>query len=107
VREFKAVMFDAVARNEKGALPLQSFRELLGADNYAITSTESSPAGTTNLEALNSDRLPTLKEAESFLIDAALQRADGNQGTAAAMLGISRQALNKRLVRSRKVNEKV
>ena len=107
VREFKAVMFDAVARNEKGALPLQSFRELLGADDSAITSTESSPAGTTNLEALNSDRLPTLKEAETFLIDAALQRADGNQGTAAAMLGISRQALNKRLVRSRMVNEKL
>ncbi|RLA04747.1 MAG: sigma-54-dependent Fis family transcriptional regulator [Gammaproteobacteria bacterium] len=106
VREFKAVMFDAVARNDKGVLPLQSFRELLGASDSAISSTEGGNGGAAGLDALLSDHLPTLKEAESFLIDAALQRADGNQGTAAAMLGISRQALNKRLVRSRKVSEK-
>ena len=104
VREFKAVMFDAVARNDKGVLPLQSFRELLG--DSAISSTEGGNGGAASLDALLSDHLPTLKEAESFLIDAALQRAEGNQGTAAAMLGISRQALNKRLVRSRKISEK-
>jgi DNA-binding NtrC family response regulator len=106
VREFKAVMFDAVARNDKGVLPLQSFRELLGASDSAISSTEGGNSGATSLDALLSDHLPTLKEAESFLIDAALQRAEGNQGTAAAMLGISRQALNKRLVRSRKISDK-
>ena len=49
------------------------------------------------------ERLPTLKEAEETLSEAliteALRRADGNQGVAAALLGISRQALNKRLRR--------
>ncbi|MEJ1366253.1 MAG: helix-turn-helix domain-containing protein, partial [Candidatus Sedimenticola sp. (ex Thyasira tokunagai)] len=46
-------------------------------------------------------RFPTLKEAEQIHIDAALQRADGNQGIAATLLGISRPALNRRLARTK------
>jgi DNA-binding NtrC family response regulator len=105
VREFKAVLFDAVARNDRAVLPLQSFRELLDAGDSVITHTESSSTDTSNIVDFFSDRLPTLKEAEAFLIEAALQRANGNQGTAAAMLGMTRQALNKRLVRRRKDTE--
>lgn len=44
-----------------------------------------------------SERLPTLKQAEQNLIDEALKRAKGNQSIAARSLGITRQALNKRL----------
>ena len=44
-----------------------------------------------------SEQLPTLKQAEQLLIAEALDRANGNQSIAAPMLGISRQALNKRL----------
>ena len=44
-------------------------------------------------------RFPTLKEAEKLHIEEALRRAGGNQGTAAALLGISRPALNRRLAR--------
>jgi DNA-binding protein Fis len=40
---------------------------------------------------------PTFKETEAYLIADALKRAEGNQGIAASMLGISRQALNRRL----------
>jgi DNA-binding NtrC family response regulator len=54
-----------------------------------------------SLAALFPDRLPTQKEAEDQLIAEALQRADGNQGVAASLLGLSRQALNKRLSRRR------
>jgi DNA-binding protein Fis len=46
------------------------------------------------------EQLPTLKQAEQLLIEEAMQRADGNQSIAALMLGISRQALNKRLKKS-------
>ncbi len=42
---------------------------------------------------------PTLKEAETSVIQEALKRAEGNQGVAADLLGISRQALNRRLAR--------
>ncbi len=45
-------------------------------------------------------RFPTLKEAEQMHIEAALNRAGGNQGIAATLLGISRPALNRRLARS-------
>jgi len=43
------------------------------------------------------DKLPTLKEMEQILIDEALRRAQGNQGLASSMLGITRQALNRRI----------
>lgn len=50
------------------------------------------------------DRLPTLRESEDGLITEALRRADGNQGVAAGLLGLSRQALNKRLSRRRETD---
>ena len=53
------------------------------------------------LAQLFPDGLPTLKEAAHILISEALRRADGNQGIAAGMLGLTRQALNKRLLRNR------
>jgi len=44
----------------------------------------------------------TLSEAETFLIDTALDRAKGNQGIAATMLGLKRQTFNMRLKARRK-----
>jgi DNA-binding protein Fis len=44
-----------------------------------------------------SKQLPTLKQTEQLLIDEAMKRADGNQSIAALSLGITRQALNRRL----------
>jgi DNA-binding NtrC family response regulator len=41
--------------------------------------------------------LPTLKQACDLLVKEALQRSGGNQAMAARMLGISRQALNRRI----------
>ena len=46
--------------------------------------------------------VPTLRQAEELLIHRALEQAKGNQGIAALLLGVSRQALNKRLVREKK-----
>ena len=43
------------------------------------------------------EQLPTLKQAEQLLIDEAMKRTDGNQSIAALSLGITRQALNRRL----------
>jgi DNA-binding protein Fis len=44
-----------------------------------------------------SERLPTLKQVEQLLISEAMKRASGNQSIAAQILGVTRQALNKRL----------
>ncbi|MBN2656063.1 MAG: sigma-54-dependent Fis family transcriptional regulator [Spirochaetales bacterium] len=49
---------------------------------------------------------PTLKEAEERLVQEALKRTDNHQGRAAELLGISRQALNKRIrIRSEAASE--
>ena len=44
-----------------------------------------------------SEQLPTLKQIEQLLISEAMKRANANQSIAAQILGITRQALNKRL----------
>lgn len=99
IRELRAMVFDAMARHEKGVLSLSSFREVIGASRVPV---KTSPLAF--LEGLHDTSghtgpMPTLKEAEDALIAHSLRIANGNQGIAAAHLGITRQALNKRLNR--------
>jgi two-component system, NtrC family, nitrogen regulation response regulator GlnG len=96
VRELEAMTFDAVTRHQGAVLSLQSFKEAIGVTSSLI---EVEPQFSSAPEGPFPDRLPTLHEAEEALINEALARADGNQGVAAGLLGISRQALNKRLSR--------
>ncbi|MCB1781880.1 MAG: hypothetical protein KDJ34_17695 [Candidatus Competibacteraceae bacterium] len=64
-----------------------------------------SVAGTSAAPELASDdrllcftsHMPTLKQATDLLIQEALRRSGGNQTAAAKLLGISQQALSKRL----------
>jgi DNA-binding NtrC family response regulator len=100
VRELEGLLFDAVARHQGTILSLHSIKEAIGSTPSGLETAppaELSPALTTCFP----ERLPTLKEAEAALSEAliteALRRAGGNQGVAAGLLGISRQALNKRL----------
>jgi DNA-binding NtrC family response regulator len=102
VRELEALVFDGVARHHGGTLSLASFKDAIsGKDQFPVTPDEHQAVGATPLTSLFPDRLPTLREAEDHLIAEALLRADGNQGVAAGLLGLSRQALNKRLSRRR------
>lgn len=96
VRELEGMVFDAVARQKGATLSLQSFRTAMGLENVSETASAPKPE-----DLFNNERLPTLKEAEDALVQAALKKADGNQGVAASLLGITRQALNKRLIRAR------
>jgi two-component system nitrogen regulation response regulator GlnG len=98
VRELEGMVFDAVARHEGAILSLQSFKDAI-AGRPELAPAERADEPTLGLVAWPADRLPTLKETEDALIIEALNRADGNQGVAAGLLGISRQALNKRLRR--------
>ncbi len=43
------------------------------------------------------DPLPTIKQATRMLVEEAMHRSGNNQSTAASLLGISQQALSKRL----------
>ncbi|GFO56833.1 sigma-54-dependent Fis family transcriptional regulator [Geomonas sp. Red276] len=97
VRELRSVVFDAMARHKGGNLSMTSFRKVIG-KAPAPTAAERSYCGDAPGFQLTG-RFPTLKEMETYLIEEALQLAGGNQGAAAAMLGLTRQALNKRLCR--------
>lgn len=98
IRELEAMIHDAVARNSGRILELESFAEEIGgkltASPVAIDVTERCPVCPLR------GKFPTLKESEDLLIAEALRLSGNNQRLAAAYLGISRQALNKRLSRS-------
>jgi DNA-binding NtrC family response regulator len=102
VRELQAMLFDMVARNTSGKLSLDGFKSIIQRDRNTLppSAAEDSQATLCNGKSITFHRFPTLKEAETVLIDRALEFAGGNQGIAAALLGISRQALNNRLRRN-------
>jgi two-component system, NtrC family, nitrogen regulation response regulator GlnG len=99
VRELEAMVFDAVARHQGGSLSLQAFKDAMGTGRSLLTGEPLSNSTLASQSSWDAEPLPTLKEAEDALIAAALRHADGNQGVAAGLLGVSRQALNKRLRR--------
>ena len=102
IRELQTMTYDAVARHKQGKLSMNVFKEVIKQNHDHFSLSCNSPD--IMKDAMNVsgdiDRLPTLKESETLLISEALRRSNGNQGIAAELLGISRQALNKRLKRS-------
>jgi len=92
VRELRSMVVDAVTHHPGGILSMARFKEHL--QQFAPLQ---DPAPRPGAGVTFGDVLPTMKENTELLIEEALRRADGNQAIAAEMLGISRQALNKRL----------
>ncbi|KAB0666281.1 sigma-54-dependent Fis family transcriptional regulator [Oryzomonas japonica] len=99
IRELEALVRDAVARHPgHGILSLEPFLVAISGD-LALPQDEASNEERCHT-CLFKDRFPTLKGAEEYLIAEALRLAGGNQRLAASYLGITRQALNKRLSRA-------
>jgi DNA-binding NtrC family response regulator len=97
VRELEAMVYDAVSRHKSGKLSLEVFKAHI-TNKYPGISTDTKDLQHDEHALISfSDQLPTLKQIEQLLIDEAMQRSNGNQAIAALSLGISRQALNKRL----------
>lgn len=98
VRELESMIFDAVARHQSGILSMESFKATIGLERGALTDS----AFAHDKYAPSPVRvISTLRKAEAELIAKALEISEGNQGIAATLLGITRQALNKRLNRQR------
>ena len=94
VRELESMLFDALSRHRGGPLSLETFeghirREQAGGRQPA--------APRVVQQIVFPQTLPTIKETADMLVAEALRRANGNQTAAAAMLGISQQALSKRM----------
>jgi DNA-binding NtrC family response regulator len=97
VRELQSMILDAVSSHKSGKLSLEVFKSYIRQKHPAFdVDSKPLPMGEDLLISF-SDQLPTLKQTERSLISEAMKRAKGNQAIAAQMLGITRQALNKRL----------
>ena len=95
VRELRAMVINALTLHREGVLSTRTFREAMGLGPAPHSDPLSSPG------LAFPDRLPTLKEMTGGLVEEALRRAKGNQSVAAGLLGVSPQALSKRLRRRR------
>jgi DNA-binding NtrC family response regulator len=95
VRELRAMVFDAVSQNETGILSMDRFKRLLKTNGNGASA--GADARVMEGGVLFSERLPTLAECIELLVDEAMKRACGNQTIASGLLGITRQALSKRL----------
>jgi len=94
VRELRALVFNAVSRHQRGVLSLSSFNEALPGVSGKNPSTG---PGKGAVPVSFGDELPSLKQIGDLLVAEALKRASGNQSIAARVLGVSHQALSKRL----------
>lgn len=93
VRELRALAFDAMSQHRTRMLSMEVFRRVLDQD-APIPESDSS----TDSCLFSPDQpLPTLQEVGDLLVNAAMQRAQGNQSLASRLLGISQPALSKRL----------
>jgi len=106
IRELEGMVFDAVSRHRGGKLPMDSFKKAIG--NTVVTTSDLDLSNQQSAEPLLSfhDKLPTLTEASTLLVEEALKRAQNNQTIAAELLGITRPALSKRLKKLRENHPK-
>jgi DNA-binding NtrC family response regulator len=98
IRELEALCHDLVSRSTVAPISASSFLESLAPAGTATMPTENPALEETDPGfLLDGGVLPTIREVVDRLVQTALDRAGGNQALAARYLGISRQALHKRL----------
>ncbi|MGD2100218.1 MAG: sigma-54 dependent transcriptional regulator [Desulfobacterales bacterium] len=97
VRQLESMVFDAVSSHAAGKLSMDAFKEHIDRQHPPSNADTTATIAPKGLQVTFSEQLPTLKQIEQMLIDEAMKRSNGNQSIAALSLGISRQALNKRL----------
>ena len=95
VRELKTYIYDAVAQCHSDVLAEHDIIDRLH-PGQAPVSQASSPAPPVSLESIFG-QFPTLTQLTEHAVKKALEAANHNQSEAAKVLGISKQALSKRL----------
>lgn len=101
VRELGGMVFDAVSQHGSGMLGMDVFKTHIAPSGLQSQENAGVPDSKTGRAVLFSDRLPSIKEVTLLLINEALKRSKGNISIAAGLLGISHQALRKRLKRGK------
>lgn len=98
IRELESMIYDAINLSKRGMISLDTIKEKIGREISHISEEEKTCI------IRFSDKLPTLKQVTELLIEEALKRTRGNQSAAARLLGVSQQALSKRLNSLRKTH---
>ncbi len=99
IRELKALIYNAVTVHKGGILSTETFRADLGIPLLSATGSAIETLGIRDNPFKDRSYLPTLKQADYLLTKEALERSNHNQSVAAQLLGISKQAMGKRIKR--------
>jgi len=95
VRELQSVLIDALSSRKGGTLALAPIKAYL--DKQRGTGRgAAAPVSSPRPRISYSGRFPTLREAEDFLVAAALEKSGGNQSLAAQLLGVNQSTLSRR-----------
>lgn len=99
VRELEAMAFDALALHKSGRLSADTFREITGRELSQVSPKVRSGTAVEESNQLQHTfgHFPTFAEIQHYLVEEAMRLSKGNQSKAASMLGVTRQALNKRI----------
>ena len=100
VRELRAMAYDAVSVHSGGILSMKCFTSVVGAQISPVQDVNKMDDPDRKVQF--GETLPALKEISWLLIEEALRRSQGNQSIAARLLGVTPQALSKRLKSSMK-----
>jgi DNA-binding protein Fis len=91
------MILDAVSSHKSGKLSMDVFKSYIHQKQPTVDTDFKNLLQRENILVSFPEQLPTLKQTEHLLISEAMRRANNNQAIAAQLLGITRQALNKRL----------
>jgi transcriptional regulator with PAS, ATPase and Fis domain len=96
IRELQAILFDTVSRQTDNILSLSSLKRHIFDGHRDMSVAEAGPEEDSTCLRFPKE-LPTIKEATRLLVTEAMKRAGNNQSAAAKLLGVTQQALSKRL----------
>lgn len=102
IRELKAMTMDATAHHSSGVLSMDLFKRQIFSKSGLTPPESPRNDGDDTMFRDFPDPLPSIQLATDLLINEALRRTGGNQGIAAALLGITRQTLNRRIQSKKK-----
>lgn len=100
VRELETMVFDAISQHKGRMLSMETFASYIAPGPGTTGKGELKQEQEGESVIIFPERLPSIKEVTNLLITEALQRSNGNISIAARLLGISHQALRKRLNRA-------
>jgi len=101
IRELQSMVFDAVGTHKSKIMSMKVFKEHIDPKSN-IDLRADIPC--LSEKVVFGENLPTLKEIQGVLVNEALKRTNNNQSIAAKLLGVTRQALNRRIILEKKAS---